>query len=310
MLPLTHFFPIQSPRSGSASGPLESAIPSGVGASDRTCCPSEYEDFDPADVDDDPRERLFDAVYSDDGIEYIKEFMDAGGAHALHHTLSGDPFSALHYACVTYNPDALRLMLSYPGVNADLVPDGRGWTPLLDAACGHSFECQELLLRRPEVDVNAAFFGDTPLIMACRSDGLEFVRLMIALRGDELDVNKRVTDNNDYGDCDAVTVCRKTGDLEIFDLLIKFQEKPRETIAELRFRLRFFREDVAELFAMTVFLCDGHYSMKSESRFFALIYRLPMELQMMACNRVFGSLADSVLQRHSEPAFKRIAAIS
>jgi len=34
--------------------------------------------------------------------------------------------------------------------------------------------------------------------------------------------------------------------------------------------------------------------------------KLPMELQMMLCNRAFGAANDTVLTKQSEPAFKRL----
>jgi len=42
-------------------------------------------------------------------------------------------------------------------------------------------------------------------------------------------------------------------------------------------------------------------------RFFCIARKLPLELQMLLCNRVVDSSRQSVLRKHSEPAFKHLA---
>ena len=64
------------------------------------------------------------------------------------------------------------------------------------------------------------------------------------------------------------------------------------------------------MFAQVVFLCDEYVRAKAESgdndaaRFFTIASKLPMELQMVLCNRLFGLARDVVLLKFSEPAFK------
>jgi len=45
-------------------------------------------------------------------------------------------------------------------------------------------------------------------------------------------------------------------------------------------------------------------------RFFTIFVKLPMELQMLLSQRMFGSSADVVLCKHSEPAFRKLAALT
>jgi len=45
----------------------------------------------------------------------------------------------------------------------------------------------------------------------------------------------------------------------------------------------------------------------SATRFFAIAWRLPMELQMILCHQVVGSANDSILSQYSEAAFKSLA---
>ena len=68
-----------------------------------------------------------------------------------------------------------------------------------------------------------------------------------------------------------------------------------------------------EVFALIVFLCDDLLLLKPAShpaadtaaaRFFAVASKLPMELQMILCHRVVGSMKQNILRKDSEAAFK------
>jgi len=77
--------------------------------------------------------------------------------------------------------------------------------------------------------------------------------------------------------------------------------------------------NASSLFALIVFMCDDHLKFKKQQndhrqpdfvdnfqakvRFFSIAKRLPMELQMLLCNRVYSSAEDSVLKKDTEPAF-------
>jgi len=72
------------------------------------------------------------------------------------------------------------------------------------------------------------------------------------------------------------------------------------------------------VFALVVFLCGGLLATteptaaaaaaaSEAARFFLIATRLPMALQMVLCNRKFGSGKDHVLTKDSEPAFKKLA---
>jgi len=75
---------------------------------------------------------------------------------------------------------------------------------------------------------------------------------------------------------------------------------------------------IPHLFALTVFLSDDYLTLIHEvveasrqggqRRFFVILKRLPMELQMVVANRLYGSAKSFVLTKDSEPAFRKIAA--
>jgi len=107
----------------------------------------------------------------------------------------------------------------------------------------------------------------------------------------------------------------------IATLLDSFDADPDATRQHLRELPELRDAFVSDVFALVVFLCDdlltvsAEYSASASSssvitivnaRFFQIAQRLPIELQMMLCNRVFGSCKDIVLTKHSEPAFKRL----
>ena len=85
-------------------------------------------------------------------------------------------------------------------------------------------------------------------------------------------------------------------------------------------KFRMLDDLAAEVFALTVFLCDDLLHLKPTShpaatpdhatdptRFFAIVSKLPMELQMILCHRVVGSMKQNILRKDSEAAFKSLA---
>jgi hypothetical protein len=72
-------------------------------------------------------------------------------------------------------------------------------------------------------------------------------------------------------------------------------------------------EDViaADLFALLVFACDDYLQLQpngedtKEKAFFRIGMKLPMDLQMVLCNRTFGWGSSIVSQKDSEASFKK-----
>jgi len=108
-------------------------------------------------------------------------------------------------------------------------------------------------------------------------------------------------------------------------LLERFLANPVQTRHELRVMLGMLDELAAEVFALTVFLCDDLLQLRPAAlaatpnpaavssaaaaaiRFFTLAKRLPMELQMILCHRAVDSAKESVLRKDSEAAFHSLA---
>jgi hypothetical protein len=214
----------------------------------------------------------------------------------------------LHVACSKGHLEAAQLLLNRKAqVN---LKDSSGSSPLL-VGCSH-IEITKLLLRHPQVNVNLADrHGCTPLWRASRWGRLCIVKWMIALRASELDLNVRGDDG-----ISAAEIARKKRHTEVAELLERLGAKRDTTVREIQCELG--HPLVAQLFVLVVFLCDGLLRLREEGpwterqhrslRFFGIVRRLPMELQMTISHRVHGSRdSDIVLTKDSEPAFKALA---
>ena len=112
----------------------------------------------------------------------------------------------------------------------------------------------------------------------------------------------------------ALEIASERNKTEVVSLLERFIANPAQTRHELRVKLGMLDELAAEVFALTVFLCDDLLQLKSASnpaatRFFTIASKLPMELQMILCHRAVDSKKQNILRKNSESAFKSLARI-
>ena len=176
----------------------------------------------------------------------------------------------------------------------------------------------QVLLKDPRVDITLA--NDRGRTWwASWNALLKVVEVLIASGRDLGDLNQKGTDG--YGDYTALEIARLNQDSEIVPRLEKFMTNPTLTHHQVRVKLGVLAEVAAEVFALTVFLCDDLLHLKpmqatrstpaaaiKTTRFFAIARRLPMEVQMILCHRVVGSPKDSILSKDSEPSFTSLAA--
>ena len=175
----------------------------------------------------------------------------------------------------------------------------------------------------PRVDVTLDNLkGCTPLWYASYNGKHEVIEWLVASGRDLGDImnKKGLGGGKDYT---ALEIARKEKETEAVSVLERFIANPTLTRHKLRVKLGALDELAAEVFALTVFLCDDLLQLKSASRlaatphpattaairFFTISSKLPMELQMILCHRVVGSVKDSVLSMNSEVAFKHLARI-
>jgi len=207
-----------------------------------------------------------------------------------------------------------------------------GYTPF-NAAChqGH-MDIVLYLLSNPGVDVNVPNVQDcTPLYAAGQNGHLRVIEAILASDRTP-DIAKRATvlDPNNYANT-AAEWARKmnsfpkygevtTEDYErnklngpaIADLLDDYERDPVAVKGRL-FRLPHLRDPfISRSFAIVVFYSDsflrlGNTTPPNVRRFMEISSHLPLELQMLLCNRMFGSEHDTISLKSSEPAFTWLA---
>ena len=222
---------------------------------------------------------------------------------------------ALLWASEHGHAEVVKLLLAHPGINVN-VQDSNRFTPLVFGCVYGRVSVVKLLLKDPRVDVVVSdMMGCPPLWWAAAEGHLEVIEWFLA-SGRDFDVNQAGRDWKNGVRSTPIQVATQKELEDGVTLLKRFTANPAMTRHELRVRL-VPEELAAELFALTVFLCDDLLCLKTPtkvtataaSRFFDVVKRLPMELQMVLCRRVFGSAKDSVLSKDSEVAFKSLAKI-
>ena len=130
------------------------------------------------------------------------------------------------------------------------------------------------------------------------------------------DVKNKKGNDWDGQDYTALEIARFEGETDIVSLLEIFIADSAQTRHDLRVQLGMLDELAAEVFALTVFLCDDLLQLKPASLSaaeaatrFIFASKLPMELQMILCYRAVGSRNQNILHKDSEAAFKSLARI-
>ena len=132
---------------------------------------------------------------------------------------------------------------------------------------------------------------------------------------------------------------RKRYNLEVADLINDYERDPAAVRRRMRRNPRIRDTYIARVFAIVIFFTDGFVGLKPAAaaaaaatttttattatatatatgsacakddpqRFLRITSGLPMDLQMLLCNRMFGSPRDIVLSRDSEPGFRWLA---
>jgi len=244
--------------------------------------------------------------------------------------------TSLHISSYNDHVEVVKLLLVHPHIDVNL-RDSTGKTPI---SCGCEYgrvSVVKILLKHPRVDVTLEDNkGRTSLWYASCYGHNEVIEWLVASGRDLGDVKNKKGGwwvHNKYFKYTSLDVAIKTGkNDELVSLLKRFVANPAQTRHELRVKLGMLDALAAEVFALIVFLCDDlfrldfstnhligvldthnyfllvRYMRKSCAfRFFSISRRLPMELQMLLCHRVVGSMKQNILNKDSELAFKSLA---
>ena len=225
-------------------------------------------------------------------------------------------YTSLQVACAKGNFEVLSHLLARSDLDVNKRNSWKGTSLLLACLKGRK-EAVVGMLQDWRVNVNLAdYAGCTPLWWACQCDHLEIVKWLLA-SGRELDLERK---GRFYGrEMTPLEVARTNNKREMAELLSNFAADKTRTRLQVRLELKLHRVLAAELFVLVVFLSDGYLDIAKNdapppippspgARFFAMIQRLPMELQMVLCNHAYSLHKDIVTTRDSNPAFKRLAA--
>ena len=221
--------------------------------------------------------------------------------------------TGLHFAGMRANYAIISVLLAHPAIKVNK-RDSEGRTVFFWCCWDKDLKIVELLLKDSRVDINLEDnLGRTPLWCVSYWGDVDVIKLMVA-SGRELNLDAKATfADNVYT---AIEIAREKNKTEVVSLLERFISDQEKTRREIRLELGVVDKDAAELFAMTVFLCDDILRLRTfplhnlnppAVRFFGMISRLPMELQMIVCRRAFGSSKDRVRMADSELAFRNIA---
>ena len=239
-----------------------------------------------------------------------------------------------YFACQEGCKKVVSLLLADIRVDVNKPTKDRA-TPFLMACQKGQKEVVSLLLADSRTDDKKPNRNQaSPLFVASQNGQLSMVQLLLA-SGRE--VNTRIktivspqnwsnktaaemarfqgTRGKEAGESDEDYSRRNRNGPLIATLLDSFDLDPATTSQQLRELPEFRDSFISDLFALVVFLCDdfltpcaasSSITFHKAARFFQIAQSLPIELQMVLCNRAFGVGKDIVLTKLSEPAFKRL----
>jgi len=213
----------------------------------------------------------------------------------------------LHYACWDNKRyPVFPLLLAHPDIDVNLKAKN-GHSPFYLACYGNT-SCVREMLRDSRVEVNQRNNNEcTPLWCAAHRCHLDVIKWWIA-SGREMDLGTP----GDVFKTDAIGAAKKEGATEVVILLERFKNDAVQTKHAMRVELGWYDEAAAEMFALVVFVSDGLLQFNDTTsspaaRYFKIVGRLPLELQMVLCFRQMGSGREIISGKDSDVAFKSLA---
>jgi len=229
-------------------------------------------------------------------------------------------------ACEEGHKEVVSRLLAHPRIDP-IKPTNEGASPFLVACQFVHKEVVSLLLADPRIDPNKPLNDQsTPLWFASQEGHLVIVQHLLA-SGREIDTKMRSTFNNrtaaeqgreiatepqEENETDEDFERSQTNGPLCANLIDEYEREPEHL--EVRHRLRRqpgLREYfIGHLFALVVFHSDSFAVINERTahsdtrRFFRITSQLPLDLQMVLCNRNFGSPRDIIHSRDSEPGFQ------
>jgi hypothetical protein len=227
------------------------------------------------------------------------------------HDIDNENCTSLHIAAEFGYTEIVQLLIEHPNILVNLKSTS-GATPfLLACQCGRT-SVVRILIRDPRIDVNLADFGDaTPVWWTGYYNYVEVVKVLIA-SGRFFDLERRGKTSKGTVKHSIFEVTSHVTRARVESLLGRFIEDPVRTRHAVRWEIDMVEMAAAELFGLVVFICDDYLTLTKESSpertFFLIATRLPMDLQMLLCNRVHGLTGSIIASKDCEIALRNIAA--
>jgi len=245
------------------------------------------------------QQELYDACLKPDNLHEIQQLLQTKPNLSINFQTNEYPhYSPLHLACSQGKLALIELLLNHPGVDPNF-QNIFSVTPFLTACEFGRASAVQLLLQDKRVDVKLCdMLGRSGFWYAVYSGHVDCVECML--------IHNKLMQVQVYGGWSSAGAylsrsvmelarLRKKEDVE--NLLKAFQADPDSVIQDLQFKGTF--KNAARTFIFGVMICDDYFSIPSSSssspssqdhqnarRFFRILINLPMELQMLICNRL------------------------
>ena len=254
-------------------------------------------------------EKLYDAA-RDGQLSEVKRLLRENPAINVNWQKPSWGGTPLHCACQNGHGVIVGILLSHSAIDVNLKTN-LGHTAFYSASFNGCASCVREMLKDSRVNVNEPNYeGSTPLWQAVFLGRLDTVRWWVA-SGREMNLGKPGVEASD-----VLGIAIKKGKMGMVPLLESWKENPEKIRLELAKKLGWNGiVTAAEMFALVVFVSDGLLRCQANdvkpsgkgTRFFNIASKLPLELQMLLCNRTMGSAKQSILSKSSEAAFKDLS---
>jgi len=198
----------------------------------------------------------------------------------------------LHVTCFCDRHEMIGELLKHSKMDLNARDKG-GRTPFIWACASNTAEGAILLLNDARVDINCKDNqGDNGLMRAASHGRIKTIEQILAsLRHiSKADIKSAIKE--------AKRQVAKYPD--IVSLLEAYHSQRFETLKNLRSKLKLLDYGPVSLFVLVVLLADDYYALKQQEdgqnavRFFNLVLKLPMDLQMVVCNRLYDLPGDFI----------------
>ena len=178
--------------------------------------------------------------------------------------------------------------------------NNNGLTPLHIACATGNYNIVDTLLKDPRITLNETRDDKlSPLDIACISSVPGNIKVVERILCDRRNIMPRVLlENKPLIKINTIKIAKFFGYMNIVNLFEEFIADKYNTTYKLRKKLKLLHENVAEILLIVRFFCNGYFKLfgkySKSHKFFNILYKLPIELQMVICNRLYELTTDFV----------------